>query len=399
MARGRSLNVKIRPHGTGFQARPSVNGKQISIIRDTVKEVEAELAKLYLNKDTQISSNITLGEFIASWLVKERDRVAIGKIGVNTFKTRQNALSKHVIPAIGHVRLSALTRDIIRDWSEQGEKHLRSDQNPRGAGYGTRSFQLGFESLHALLGCAVDDGLISANPATKVGKRKLKPSHQKGDIDILEPAELEALYDASLDVETVPAYVYPLIFLASNTGLRQGELFCLRVCDFDFNARILNVRRHLVANLERELVAQPGTKGSSNGVIKKRVVLVPDEPNERMARWCEGKEPDDLVFPNTRGGFLDASNFMEDHFRPLLDAAGVKSVTFHSLRHTHVSDLISDGVNILAIAERIGHSKPQMTIDTYAHLLPKDQAKCVDAVNKRLAASRRGRLRAITSVG
>ena len=46
------------------------------------------------------------------------------------------------------------------------------------------------------------------------------------------------------------------------------------------------------------------------------------------------------------------------------------NVTFHGLRHTHVSMLIKAGVPISTISARVGHSTPSITHDIYAHLLP-----------------------------
>ena len=45
------------------------------------------------------------------------------------------------------------------------------------------------------------------------------------------------------------------------------------------------------------------------------------------------------------------------------------NVTFHGLRHTHVSMLIKAGVPINTISARVGHSTPSITHDIYAHLL------------------------------
>ncbi len=50
-------------------------------------------------------------------------------------------------------------------------------------------------------------------------------------------------------------------------------------------------------------------------------------------------------------------------------AAGLE-VTYHSLRHTHVSLLIKAGVPINVISSRVGHANPSITHNIYAHLLP-----------------------------
>ena len=50
--------------------------------------------------------------------------------------------------------------------------------------------------------------------------------------------------------------------------------------------------------------------------------------------------------------------------------AGVKPVSFHGGRHTHVSLLLKQGAPIKAVSERVEHSSPNVTMGVYAHLLP-----------------------------
>jgi integrase len=45
---------------------------------------------------------------------------------------------------------------------------------------------------------------------------------------------------------------------------------------------------------------------------------------------------------------------------------------FHNLRHTHASQLIDAGVDIVTISKRLGHAKPDITLRIYAHLFQKD---------------------------
>ena len=54
----------------------------------------------------------------------------------------------------------------------------------------------------------------------------------------------------------------------------------------------------------------------------------------------------------------------------LIAAANVTTIRFHDIRHTHASILISEGVDIVKVAARLGHANPKITIETYAHLVP-----------------------------
>ena len=60
---------------------------------------------------------------------------------------------------------------------------------------------------------------------------------------------------------------------------------------------------------------------------------------------------------------------------------GLPDVTFHCLRHTHASQLIDAGVDIVTISKRLGHAKPDITLRIYAHLFRKDDSKAAEAIN------------------
>ena len=63
----------------------------------------------------------------------------------------------------------------------------------------------------------------------------------------------------------------------------------------------------------------------------------------------------------------------------LLGSSG--DVTFHALRHTHASQLIDAGVDIVTISKRLGHAKPDITLRVYAHLFRNDDSKAAAAID------------------
>ena len=56
-------------------------------------------------------------------------------------------------------------------------------------------------------------------------------------------------------------------------------------------------------------------------------------------------------------------------FKKAIAESGVKRITVHSLRHSHASWLINNGVNILAVSKRLGHKDVSTTLRVYTHLL------------------------------
>lgn len=56
-------------------------------------------------------------------------------------------------------------------------------------------------------------------------------------------------------------------------------------------------------------------------------------------------------------------------------------IRFHDLRHTHASHLLAAGVNVKVVSERLGHASVAFTLDTYAHVMPGQQADAAEAVS------------------
>ena len=46
-----------------------------------------------------------------------------------------------------------------------------------------------------------------------------------------------------------------------------------------------------------------------------------------------------------------------------------RKIRFHSLRHTHASILLSQGVQVVSVSKRLGHANPTVTMQTYAHVI------------------------------
>jgi integrase len=66
---------------------------------------------------------------------------------------------------------------------------------------------------------------------------------------------------------------------------------------------------------------------------------------------------------------LARGSFIREIYKPLLKRAGVASRKFHTVRHTHVSQLRSQGESVVDVARRVG-DRPEVIVKTYAHFLP-----------------------------
>ena len=102
---------------------------------------------------------------------------------------------------------------------------------------------------------------------------------------------------------------------------------------------------------------------------------------ELRMRFGIGRLPDDaLLFADIEGAPL-SRNAVSAAWSDFAAGIGLPDVTFHALRHTHASQLIDAGVDIVTISKRLGHAKPDITLRIYAHLFRKDDGKAAAAIN------------------
>jgi integrase len=90
---------------------------------------------------------------------------------------------------------------------------------------------------------------------------------------------------------------------------------------------------------------------------------------------------DQLVFPSPDGCILDPDNLYHRCFLPVLAKAGIRKIRLHDLRHTFGSLLIQAGASIVYVKEQMGHGSIQVTVDTYAHLIPGANTSFVDRLD------------------
>jgi integrase len=215
----------------------------------------------------------------------------------------------------------------------------------------------------ALLGAVFTYGVkragLPANPVRATDKRR---EPQQAALDTYSVAEVERLAAALAEgrhrdrpaaseaTRAEDAQDAELVRVAAYTGLRQGELRALRWRDV--GGDVITVSRALSAGVES------GTKG---GRVR-HVPLVPQaaEALERLRARGDFTTRDELVFCNWRGRALDPSALVA-RFKRARDAAGLRPLRFHDLRHTYGSLLATGGVPVTEIQAAMGHADLQTT--------------------------------------
>src|SRR5262249_53555945 len=156
----------------------------------------------------------------------------------------------------------------------------------------------------------------------------------------------------------------PIVSLALATGMRRGELLGLQWGHVDFDAAkpFLRVERSLEETKAGLRLKAPKTaRGRRNITLPADTVAMlrahkAELMRLRLALGMSSIKCDTLVFSGIEGGPLNP-HAVSRAWRRVCDAKNLPRVSFHALRHTHVSVLINAGVDVLTISRRIGHSR------------------------------------------
>ena len=190
--------------------------------------------------------------------------------------------------------------------------------------------------------------------------------------------ELSALDSEGLGqlLETARGTMYfPLIHLATYTGMRRSELCGLRWKDVDLLhgtvsiAQILHCLRG--GRIVLEAPKTPKSKRliglSPDAILALRSYrdMVEADQEQRGSPFTS----DRLVFSKPDGSPL-LPNTVTHAVGKIVRRAGLSGVTLHSLRHSHASVMLQEGVSSRTVADRLGHSNVVITLGTYSHLTP-----------------------------
>jgi integrase len=314
-------------------------------------------------------SKLAVGEWLMEWLdtaIKPPNK------RLRTYETYQSVIGRHLTPALGHIRLQQLKpTDLKRYYNDAELSPTTLEQH--------------HPLLHSALKAAQLQGLVQRNVASLVIG---KPHRPEGRDDVLqhcwEAEEARRFIAAAKAMGAQPAAFYTL---ALDSGARKGELCGLQWADIDLDTGTIAIVRQLIKP-GPEPVFGPLKNGESRtlSVASETITLL----RKHKAHQAELKlanrahyHDHGLVFAkewehlrrhgDTLGHPLQMNNIGQNEYRRIIQAAGVRSIKFHGLRHTCATLLLQAGVPIKVVQERLGHKRIEITLNIYAHALPSMQ--------------------------
>jgi integrase len=209
-----------------------------------------------------------------------------------------------------------------------------------------------------VLGSAVRDGVINANPIHRLEQRE-RPEVERRDFPLLDRADVAKL------ISETPERYRTLVALSLLTGLRQSEALGLTFADLDLKGGVLRVRRQ---RDRTGALVSPKTRAAKRDVPLPPSLVTMLKAHKALAFECGFAKPTDPVFADEMGEPLGHRRIVRAGLDVALVASGLPRLTWHDLRHVAASVLIGQDASVAYVARILGHASPSVTLGIYAHL-------------------------------
>jgi integrase len=321
-----------------------------------------------------------VGEFLVDW-INDREQ----DMKRNTWQQYQPYLDV-AIDTLGNYRLSKLRVVHVGELLEKFDSPSRANK--------MRNI------MRAALNDAMRQQLVTVNVAAHTRPRggterskplvwsKAREAEWRKDPDAPRPSpsmvwrvdHVRAFLAATADDELLPLW-----HLMAHTGARRGEALGLQWDDIDAEASCASLERAIVCTPEGIVVSTPKTQSGARTIALTQTTLdVLARHREKMVeRYGDDTSTPPWVFPHPDGGVLDP-NLVRKHFARAVKAANLPPIRLHDLRHTAASLMLAAGVDMKTVSETLGHSRINVTMDTYASVYDDAHAAAAEAIGKLL---------------
>ncbi|MCZ4246848.1 hypothetical protein BXO87_01730 [Bacillus sp. GZB] len=350
---------------------------------DTEKAAQKALIELIaeIQKNEYLEpSTVPLSTYLSEFL-----KIRATELEGDTFKTEKGNMETHILPELGRLPLGKVTTDRLQRFIDKllEEKGLQAS-----------SVKRIFDPLRIALDRAVTRGYIRENPANAV----IKPKITRSEMTVWSKEDVVRFLNFAKKDR-----MFMLFHLAFTTGLRQSELLGLRWKDLDTEQGVLRITQ--VLTRDGELKPRGKTASATRAVtLMEETLQLLQKHREMLARerFAAGDKYKDhgLILPSSKGTpllhrntnrsfdrLVKEYNALADKMKDVnnIDVPRLEKIRFHDMRHTHATLLLLARENPKIVAERLGHSKVSVTLDTYSHVLPNMQkevpAKLAEVLN------------------
>jgi integrase len=279
-------------------------------------------------------------------------------VDINTYTQNELHIRRHMLPRWGKVAVGSIKTSQIQEWISVLAKSGLSSQYVR----------LIYANFKLIMDYAVSDNLIALSPCNS--KLIKLPAKQRKKLEIMTTEQVTRILD------DFPKGLRLIPLIGATCGLRQGELFGLRIQDIDLENSVIHVRQQI------KVIGYAPTPCLPKGA-KTRSVPIPEFVRDEIAEYLSTVEPlagertldpseAGIIFTLRERKPINKNYFNTAYWHKALKNAGISRMRtsgMHGLRHYCASMWLEKGVSIKAVSAYLGHSDAGFTLRTYTHLL------------------------------
>ena len=361
------MSKKKAPTKTYATHVTTPTGDRVYLRAKTKEELEEKVleAKIQLRSGVDITQDVLFADYAQTWIKAYK----LGKVRPSSYASIETNLRVHVLPFFSAFKLKDVKPMHIQLFitSLSGKSKSLQDKCIR--------------IVKNIFDSAVDNGMIPRSPVSRSDRATAENSPEE------EPLTDEQALALLSAVDGTRAYIFCL--LALSTGMRRGEILGLMWEDIDFKANAIRVTHNkafILNKLDAPVTALPKTDAG------RRVIPMGSLLKERLLlEKAKSKSP--FVVSMLNGQSLTKSAYRALWLNVERRTAGSGSVprllgaTYggvkvtldfkthpHQLRHTYITKLFEEGLDLKQVQYLAGHSKPEMTLRVYTHYRQKQRA-------------------------
>lgn len=229
--------------------------------------------------------------------------------------------------------------------------------------------------------------IATENPVASLGAPHVPTIEAKalseGEWSMLKMEVLEVL--AQGGIEGFP-YEYALATLiAMETGARCGEVCALREVDVWWRSNMLHIGGTVI-EVDGPPKVQEFTKGKrSRNLRMSKLLGIAIQAGIERSRKVLGIRRTATTMPvccDDQGLLLRPSKVSEAFTEFARSLRLMRGTKFHTIRHTHASILLAEGMDFRTLAEHLGHYDASITMKIYAHMMPGRDGEVAEALDR-----------------
>lgn len=329
-----------------------------------------------MKNNNNCKKDIKFSEWIDFWLENEKFFFK-----ESTYAIYSNIIENHIKPSLGAKNINHIQNNDLQNIIFE---KLNSGRLNNKKGLSLKTVKDIMTVTKSCLNSAMKNGIIKR----KTFNYKFPKNISSKKIKIFSHTEHLKLFqyiNSNLDEKSLG------ILISLLCGLRIGEVCGLKWCDIDFENEILSVNRTVqriyikktISSESKIIISSPKTASSFRNIPLSKHLI------KTMKKL---RKNNNFYIISGNRNFIEPRIYRK-YYYSILSSLNISKLSFHSLRHTFATQAIELGTDYKTVAEILGHSSINTTLNLYVHPKMEHKKKCLTLIHNKLSSSLKNKKR------